>query len=589
MRLCYIYIYKFKCLENIELIIEPCYDYSFNRDNMTLSISRSKFKENFWGVGVNSLVGIFGNNGSGKTTAMEFIMTSIISANGQDSVPGLVVYEMDGEFYVYNSESSKGKPLKTTSKDGLNIYDDAELPNIETFFYSGHYTADYSYSKIRTIGLDGFYNACDGYLMREDINKFANTIDPNLMLSYGTHLVAHISQNNYRICRLLINERLRKAFPRFNYPQYILISPNKGGYEGLMLNPIIKDELNPENSRYLEFPIFTDWLDIKNRQLAYFIHFNLLNAIYEKHLLGPQDNIIKRWYEFYQPSKEVLPQLIEFVNQQNLQQQIILNKIYNVLKKIEEYAHFDEATGIFYIDAFKDTMIVETFIEQIFKDSIYLTSRYFDIYYSHELSGTQSSLSSGEQILLDLFSRLYDSIELAPQKFGNIVSPSLILLDEAEIGFHPEWQRSYIKMLLDFLDALYVVAGFKYQIILTSHSPILLSDIPVSCCNFLKNGLNTDIRITHKQHPETFAANVFDLYRDSFFLEKGLIGSFAEQWLQRLKSQIEEGGFDDADQIEIIGDPRIKEYFQYLLIKNNKEAAKRYYRQKLKELGEEGR
>lgn len=590
--LCYIYIYKFKCLEDVELVIDTRYDFNFDKAKKHLSISRSNLPDNFWGAGVCSLAAIFGNNGAGKSTAIEFILNAIIDANGNDYVNGIVVYEEDSELHVYNSDPGKGLIVDIDNRP-ISVNPATMLPDINTFFYTGHYVADYNYARIQTVQLDGFHNASDGCLFRTDLEKFANTSDSYLALPYGSYLSAHISQNNYRICRLLFNDRLRKAFPEFNYPQFILLAPNRGGYNGLKFNPIKKTDIIPEIKDYIEFPNIRGFIDFKNQVLAQFIHFNILNAIAETHLLGPSSTILKRWYDFFNPAEEALPQFQAFAADQNENEKKILYYINDILSGMYNNTLFNEKTGAFYIDAFKETDRVEKFIEDVCKRNFYLTSRFFDVFYAQENDAESCTLSSGEQKMLDLFSRLYSAIELEPQTFSNLQSPSLLILDEAEIGFHPEWQRSFIKTLVGFLHSLYVVAGFKYQIILTSHSPILLSDIPACCCNFLKrdykNKSTTNLRNCHE---ETFASNVFDLYRDSFFLNDGLIGTFAECKLKELQDRIKQGDADVAIEIEMIGDQRLKDYYIYILHKKlldsaNKETMIRYYRKKLQELEED--
>ena len=586
--LCYIYIYKFKCLKDVELVINTQYDYHFDNEKKHLSIKRNKLPDYFWGAGIYSLATILGNNGAGKSTAIEFILKAIINASGSEPVQGVVVYEENEEWYIYNSQR-ENKLTVDLNGHSINVDPDTTLPDINTFFYTGHFVADYSYDRIQTVNLSGLHNASDGCLIRTDLEKFANTSDSYLSFPFVTYLTSHISQNNYRICRLLFNERLRKAFPEFNYPQYILLAPNKGGYNGIKFDPIRKKDVIPEVKDYLDFVESIVFIDFKNKVLAHFVHYNILNAIAETYLLGPKSTILKRWYDFFNPAEEVLPQLQTFASKQNKDEEKILNHILAVLTRMCNDTLFNVKTGSFYIDAFKETATVEKFIEYAFNTRFYLTSRFFDVFYLHDKDAISCTLSSGEQKMLDLFSRLYSAIELDPKTFSNLKSPSLLILDEAETGFHPEWQRSFIKTLVGFLNSLYVVAGFKYQIILTSHSPILLSDIPVCCCNFLKRDYRNKSTINlRNNHEETFASNVFDLYRDSFFINNGLIGAFAEYKLKKLQNRIEQGDAEVAIEIDMIGDQRLKEYFLYLLLKNDKKAAKEFYLKKLKELEEDG-
>jgi len=70
------------------------------------------------------------------------------------------------------------------------------------------------------------------------------------------------------------------------------------------------------------------------------------------------------------------------------------------------------------------------------------------------------SLSSGEQHLLVLIGRLiFETTE-----------ESMVLIDEPEISFHPEWQESFIGILSEIKK----LNGF--DVILATHSPILIGN-----------------------------------------------------------------------------------------------------------------
>ena len=54
-----------------------------------------------------------------------------------------------------------------------------------------------------------------------------------------------------------------------------------------------------------------------------------------------------------------------------------------------------------------------------------------------------------------------------------------LVIDEVELCFHPEYQRTFLRDLLRLLDRLEFNSGEQYvNILLTTHSPFLLSDIP---------------------------------------------------------------------------------------------------------------
>lgn len=96
-------------------------------------------------------------------------------------------------------------------------------------------------------------------------------------------------------------------------------------------------------------------------------------------------------------------------------------------------------------------------------------------------------VSSGERALLNYMSRLYFASQINDfiPNSGFVWNESvLLLIDEIDLYLHPEWQR---QILNDFLTAIQEYFPHSYfQIIITSHSPIVLSDIPHENSIFLR-------------------------------------------------------------------------------------------------------
>jgi hypothetical protein len=107
------------------------------------------------------------------------------------------------------------------------------------------------------------------------------------------------------------------------------------------------------------------------------------------------------------------------------------------------------------------------------------------------------------------------------------IEPIILLFDEIELYLHPSWQRKILRIILDIIS----ISEYKFQIIIASHSPFIISDIPKRNIIFLKNG-QTDKGINHKQ---TFGANIHTLLSDSFFMEDGLMGEFAKSKITEIK------------------------------------------------------
>ncbi len=145
----------------------------------------------------------------------------------------------------------------------------------------------------------------------------------------------------------------------------------------------------------------------------------------------------------------------------------------------------------------------------------------------------QVTVSSGEQSYLDLFSTLYyhagniaagiDIDEYNGDSLEDIEDDILLLLDEGDNAFHPQWKKEYVKYLREMLPLIF--PDFKIQIILTSHDPLTLSDLPKNNVVYLEKADGVT-RVSNAENKRTLGANISDLLKDSFFIQDGQIGGF---------------------------------------------------------------
>lgn len=145
---------------------------------------------------------------------------------------------------------------------------------------------------------------------------------------------------------------------------------------------------------------------------------------------------------------------------------------------------------------------------------------------------TDRELSSGEKLMYEQFSIFNEQVSRIENALDveNNTDEYLILLDEADVCFHPLWKKKYINMLLEVLPLIFV--NKKLQIIFTTHDPLTLSDIPHQNILFLGKGKKYTKVLTNKR--KTFGANISNLLADSFFLEDGLVGDFAKKKIEEV-------------------------------------------------------
>ena len=98
-----------------------------------------------------------------------------------------------------------------------------------------------------------------------------------------------------------------------------------------------------------------------------------------------------------------------------------------------------------------------------------------------------------------------------------------MILDEAEICFHPEYQRLFVSRLLYMIKSLHLNNFCAFNIIIATHSPFILSDIPRDNILYLEKG----VAQSREDFIKPLAANISDILYQSFFLRKGFIGEWA--------------------------------------------------------------
>jgi hypothetical protein len=158
------------------------------------------------------------------------------------------------------------------------------------------------------------------------------------------------------------------------------------------------------------------------------------------------------------------------------------------------------------------------------------------------------NISSGEQHFLNLFSVLYyhaenikAGVDIDIHSFDSleyIDNDILLLLDEGDNAFHPQWKKEYVKTLRSIVPVIF--AGYNIQIIITSHDPLTLSDIPKNNIVFLERGTSGTV-IGNSSLKHTFGANISDLLKDSFFLNDGQIGNFVGDIIDESIKEIQSG------------------------------------------------
>ena len=114
-----------------------------------------------------------------------------------------------------------------------------------------------------------------------------------------------------------------------------------------------------------------------------------------------------------------------------------------------------------------------------------------------------------------------------------------MLFDEVDITLHPTWQKRLFNDLQTIYNKVSKILrkNIKIHILLTSHSPFLLSDLPKENVIFLEKGKQV---YPFEDGKQTFGANIHTLLSHGFFMKDGLMGEFAKDKIQSIIKYHEE-------------------------------------------------
>ncbi|CAH1202612.1 hypothetical protein PAECIP111893_01850 [Paenibacillus plantiphilus] len=279
------------------------------------------------------------------------------------------------------------------------------------------------------------------------------------------------------------------------------------------------------------------------------------------------------------------------INANHFQERI--GYLLHVLQLINAAADPKLHAGRLRLDAELLTIVVEAFTEtadhyftsstkmtlhlnEDFDNGIHKLFELFDAYIprshaiNHSIRITFRHLSSGELAFINGFSNLYTAIDIAQN--NKEIKTILILLDEPDASFHPEWSRRYIHNLSKFLNAIDFGRELAYQIVIATHSPFIVSDVPsehITCIRL--HGVVGGIQRIAAKAEFGLMSNFYDIIQNDFFIHSP-IGEHAKSIFEDIIKRI--GKLREFDKEEIdglqqlisaIGEPLIRGKLQQML------------------------
>ena len=475
-------------------------------------------------------------------------------------------------FKLFEINVNRDELLLSNNYEILSSSINSELSQLDVLFFSNVFDGTYEYS------FNGLKNISTNFLIRDDIKR---NLENNLISSSGLYreVEQFLFEDINRQIDFVNNFDSFEIIP-FKTPNELTISLKKNYLGYFPDDPFDTKKIN-DTARSIVSGI-TDLLRASvernsnfKAKAEYFMSANcFLNYIYE----------ISRSFEYMGSS--AIKEFTSFVNRNdnvvNIKDFIL--KVLHAFEELKLNQVFEKYTaGVIEfcqkIGDFIENDSVITGSGTSFQLNISDKDKFNTFYklYSNSYIGKPflnfkwDNLSSGENALLNVFSRFYSLSDKLKKDSNNYLKRNLvILIDEGDIYLHPAWQKEFLYNLLKFIPIIYSNQNNNQnrniQIILTSNNPISISDLPNSNIIFLgKNKESSIIIDSLEDKKQTFAANIHTLYADSFFLKGGLVGEFAKHKINEV-IEILQGSRDaiilkkdDLERIiSMIGEPLIK-------------------------------
>ncbi|WP_276978115.1 AAA family ATPase, partial [Flavobacterium filum] len=561
MELKFIWIQDYKNIKNIGFNFNHSIEeeFQFVNGEIIINSKSNNTPKKFFKDNISGVTAVVGKNGSGKTNLTEFLNFNLAHVtNG-----GLAVYFANykgiviiGKFIFYQ-ESIKIENKETLEKLGYEMLDYKHAPldkqgGRKWAIMSENAYVYYSPSfEFRYINMrDNLMNISTSYLAFNDANLSTRYYNIPDYPSYSNTKITDTLTAHY------INEMIREADFILNHDskKYIDVTPTEliVSVDSLEENRLLQTEYisseETDEKKINKGTLWSELSDLENQVWNYWYselqHFKIADSdeeqLYDYYLIpvNNQKDFFRRLflinlfkilvttgtefnhgflrnsiYKNENPSnviekkiKEIDEKLIQFIEKCSWEE----NK-----QRVRKSSYFDK-NELGHFELIRNATLntnndkeKNTFVELLNLCNEITESR---IHFHYKFT---SNYSSGQKSLLNFYSRFYwvkNQISANENQVShyNKKKQLIIFIDEGETALHPEWQRVFFNKATIFLSELF--EDRKIQLILTTHSPFVLSDIPKDNVIFLNRDGNGNCMIsTVEIKNNTFGANIHDL------------------------------------------------------------------------------
>ena len=552
------------------------YLYSFKEEGQSLIISRNqneKYIPNFFNISesdskIELLSAIVGENGVGKSSILDIIRSVFSNSNGFTHNKVVVFVEIEGKTKILCPNTSLKcylveKPFEEIEKVNESY---------QSIYYSPHfdlkYNSNYDELDYYDISLDKYIKQDLNNIKQNDIQDIHNELNFKNTLRIIEFITSDIFQQKEILSVFEI--------PQYEYASLIFkekkIRKNQNEEIDFRNTPYRFREIIENILRKIDDGIETVYYHLKsihNLDKIVFMRDIFKNVVLktilsviidmlEERNTYLEEGILENKYSLNLENLDTIEAFLFFVENAYVKNgekykifkddlfKNFLDNIFNVIDSVSNKSDisdfpYNSVTIKIKVENIKNLIGLHREIVKNFMNYPNMsTYKNINQYEFITIDPLGRSLSSGELSILNFFSKLYFFLQNSP--FISLSKKNyILLLDEADLGLHPMWKKRFIDIILKSVPYFFegLTSKPNLQIILTTHDPLTLSDIPKHNVIFLEKAEEGKCRISSEVQ-KTFGANITDLLADSFFIKDGLIGDFAKSKINEVITWINE-------------------------------------------------
>ena len=575
--LLFIWVDDYRSLKRIGINLSNNFNFEYKYESGELIIENKLNNGLFEMNSIFSLTGIVGQNGVGKSSILELIYNLIYDFSAIDSRL-IFVFGNQEKATLYRYAGHYDEKLRLNKFYGRQVFNKLTVEDYvhrKRRFKKGNSFNTTSYGGLKSKFQCYFFsNVVDGNKSISKKNNLSSNLSfrrlPNSQVSFQNEMINAIQCMHDLGRHFEIDKEL--SFPEFidlDFSSiYRVIHNNISSRQKRDLRSV-RNSIREKLEWYSSEGKYNSVLEVNliSSVLCFFIEqAKSHNGIFSKNNYANSEEVrrlIDEVTDFYISEdpvklKEILHQFLSDVI--NLSEGLVDEKNYTAINKIRGFAErIDEVANALRVDRFE---YEEDFDPTYLRIKLDFQLNEFVSYVSAEfpqliryIKFSWRGRSSGEIALLNFYSRFYSMRE----GLEKIKSPIIILIDEADLYLHPRWQRDYIKNITVFFNTIYPEKSF--QIILTTHSPFIVSDLPRENLLMIDKTEENRVVVSKDDNFQSFGSNFYEIIGHSFFLSEGIIGSFATDYISQLFEKVNSGtaNEEDVEKSKLIGDKILRQ------------------------------